>query len=194
MTLINRVMKSSHVRQLIYIALYPPPPAVNDDEDFRPDLGSPSKLASRQHRHSVGPTPADSEAASSLLMAFAYTNTPRALMRALPSYSASVPGRDQDDENHDSFIAREATRIKNAKSCWEILKSDFVKRSNGDPATPRIKKRHHRRKTGDDDDAEFENVVEEASIVAPTAWSVLDWLLAVFEKEESLTAANGERE
>ena len=187
---------SAHVRQLLYIALYTPPPAVNDDEDFRPDLGSPSKLASRHHRNLVGPSPTDAEAANSLLMAFAYTNTPKALMRALPNPSRDS-GLEQDDDNLDSFVARESVCIKNAKSCWEILRHDFVQRQSATySATPRAKSKRHRRRVSEDDDHPglADLPMDDQSTVSETAWPVLNWLMTVFEQEEAMTEATGERE
>ena len=78
----------SHIRQLLYIALYPPLPlpAASDErkeagkDTFEPP--TPSKLAAKQIQKSpLIPSAKATEAALRLLVSFAITNSPRALGR-----------------------------------------------------------------------------------------------------------------
>jgi hypothetical protein len=119
------------------------------------------------------------------------------LLRALPAYrdpndADDVPP-DFDPElpsDVDSFVASEAIRLKNCKNCWNILKSGFIKSlADGSftvPGSPR------KRRRGNATAADFSPANEEDTslVVGENAWPILDWLLVLFEKDESMTEAS----
>ena len=86
-------LNRSHIRQLLYLALYPPAPSFQNDGDTKngKDAGlpsSPSKLHAKHQNSIMIPTPPATNAAQDLLMSFSRTNTPESLFRALPRYSS----------------------------------------------------------------------------------------------------------
>ncbi|KAK7687062.1 hypothetical protein QCA50_009562 [Cerrena zonata] len=191
-----------HVRQLVYLALYPPsiPPPEGEVPKNGFELGvpsSPSKLGARHHRSILIPTVPTTIAAQDILMAFAETNSPESLFRALPSYSLSgsessfgdvqtIP--EGDDYDEDSPIARQSRRIKEAKNCWEILKDGFIQPKIDLPVSPRIKGRSRRRIDEDEFDIPLP---EHLQIVAAHAWPVLHWIVTILEKDEDVTEREG---
>ncbi|KAI1794147.1 hypothetical protein LXA43DRAFT_1179725 [Ganoderma leucocontextum] len=186
-----------HIRQLLYIALYPPPSLEDqiEEEVIKLELGSPSKLLFRRHKSSLAPSPKAAAAAQDLLMKFARTNTPESLVCALPSYPDSPNANPNDATgSEDSHIAREALRIRNARCCWEIIREGFIPRGNGDVmASPRKPKGRRSRKVQDDDDEGWEG--EDTAAPAPVsdhAWSVLGWILTLFENNEAAMERNGQ--
>ncbi|OSD06893.1 hypothetical protein PYCCODRAFT_1474296 [Trametes coccinea BRFM310] len=176
-----------HIRQLIYIALYPPPSSDDEleEEAMKLEPGSPSKALSRRNKSTTVPSPRASAAARDLLMKFARTNSPASLARALPGYSenpdAAAPAK-YDIE--DSWIAHEALRIQRVKCCWEILKEGFIVRE-GVQSFPSPRKPRNRRATRsskyEEDGLDDE---ETPAPVSGQAWGVLDWLLIIFERDE----------
>ncbi|PCH43766.1 hypothetical protein WOLCODRAFT_144682 [Wolfiporia cocos MD-104 SS10] len=197
-----------HIRQLLYMALYPPPPEEgtrrNETDDATILLGSPSKPLSFHQRAAHIPPRAASAGALALLNAFAHTNTPRALLRALPSYpgpslaqDAHADGADADDAD-DSFIARRAARIRTAKDCWALLRAGFVPRDADAAALPR-KRGVRRPRAADELPVYAANGLpantadaDAPAPVGPCAWPVLDWMLSLFEKDERATARDGQ--
>ena len=184
----------SHVRQLLYIALYPPSPIWTSHKSSQE---SPSKLSSRHAYSALLPSPTASELAKRTLRVLADVNSPASLLRALPAY----PDPNDVDDTHpdfdrelpsdvDSFVASEAIRLRNSKNCWNILKSGFIKSlANGSstvPGSPR------KRRRGNTTAADFSPVMEEETslVVGENAWPILDWLLVLFEKDESMTEAS----
>ena len=184
----------SHVRQLLYIALYPPSPIWTSHKSSQE---SPSKLSSRHAYSALLPSPTASELAKRTLRVLADVNSPASLLCALPAY----PDPNDADDTHpdfdpelpsdvDSFVASEAIRLRNCKNCWNILKSGFIKSlANGSstvPGSPR------KRRRGNTTAADFSPVMEEETslVVGENAWPILDWLLVLFEKDESMTEAS----
>lgn len=147
------------------------------------------------------PTPATAEAAVRLLMGYARTNAPASLARALPHYGVSdlrglpisLPVLEATDDDNDSEIDKYARRVRDAKNCWEILREGFVKPAGqgGDVAAPRTRTSRHGQRTDESDGEDSPSDVP--APVAPHAWPVLDWLLAVFEKDEAATASHDQR-
>jgi hypothetical protein len=189
-----RAPVSSHVRQLLYIALYPPTPGPAST-NHKSTQESPSKLSSRHAYSTLLPSPTSSELAKRTLRVLADVNSPASLLRALPAYPDPSDADDAslfidpDPElpsDMDSFVASEAVRFRNCKNCWNILKSGFIKSladSSAVPGSPRKRRRGNTKAT------EYGPVDEEDSslVVCENAWPVLDWLLALFEKDESIT-------
>ncbi|EPQ57527.1 hypothetical protein GLOTRDRAFT_58955 [Gloeophyllum trabeum ATCC 11539] len=186
----------SHIRQLLYIALYPPPD--RESEGLKAVYASPSKIApAKQKKSALVPTLTASEAARQCLTSFAATNTPASILRALPSYPGpeepvADEAHDIGDEDEDSFISREATNIKQCKNCWAVLREGFINCSNNE-SSARDKSTRRRKSTwdgGSDKDSEILDP-EAPAMVGPQSWPVLDWLLDVFEKDERLTENSG---
>ncbi|EJF65301.1 hypothetical protein DICSQDRAFT_166348 [Dichomitus squalens LYAD-421 SS1] len=182
----------AHIRQLLYIALYPEPSLEDqiEEEAMKLEPGSPSKTLSRRHKSSLAPSPKVTAAAQDLLMKFARTNTPGSLACALPAYpdNADAPAGNGAGLE-DSHIAREALRVRNARCCWEIIREGFIQRGNGDVmASPRKTKGRRSTRMQDEDDevGEWENGAAPAP-VSDHAWSVLDWILTLFESDEAAT-------
>lgn len=192
----------AHIRNAVYIALFPPPSAEDDHDASRMDSipASPSKYAARHQRSSCLPTPAASEAAQRLLKAYARTNKPESLLRALPNYGLSdIPGLKDAVSSHfsneddgDSEMNLFSRRVKDAKNCWEILREGYVRRDSPgtDSAVSHLRrsKRGQRNAWSDDED-------ESSDMPAPVgehAWPVLEWLLEIFEKDEEDVAARGQ--
>lgn len=193
---------------MLYIALYPPlpPPAADDERKERGkdtfDPSTPSKAAAKQVQKSpLIPSVKATEAALRLLTSFTLTNSPGALGRALPEnvsvsdWLAKVRKNDEDPEE-DSYIAREAMCIHEAKHVWAILKEGMIQRKVVAPITPKGKGKKRRR----DYEHHFEDKSPDTEGTAPqvvvseNAWPVLDWLLAVLEKDELLGEKAGLRE
>jgi hypothetical protein len=82
----------------------------------------------------------------------------------------------------DSVLAKQASSIKNAKNCWELLEAGFVFR-NHIVLSPKGKSKLRR-------DLSFgealfpESQSGGAGNVADEAWPFLDWLVSLFEKDE----------
>ncbi|KAI0358469.1 hypothetical protein OH77DRAFT_1420857 [Trametes cingulata] len=186
-----------HIRQLIYIALYPPP-SIDDEveeEVLKLGPGSPSKLLSRRQKTSVAPSPRASAAAYDVLMKYARTNTPASLACALPSYpeNANVPPVN-GSRTEDSYIAHEALRIERARCCWEILKEGFVRRDGGEAISSPRKPRARRttRSRDDDDDGWGGEDSESPAPVSEHAWGVLRWIITLFERDEAEVEQGGQ--
>ncbi|KAH9992651.1 hypothetical protein BJV77DRAFT_944958 [Russula vinacea] len=179
----------SHIRQLLYIALYPPSPTTNP----KTSQESPTKLSSRHAYSSLFPSPTASELAKRTLRVLADINSPTSLLRALPAYrdpnDADGGPPDFDPElpsDVDSFVASEAIRLKNCKNCWNILKFGFIK-SLADGSSTSSKAA-----AGYCSAADLSHANEEDTslVVGENAWPILDWLLVLFEKDESMTEAS----
>lgn len=199
-------LNRSHIRQLLYLALYPPAPSFQNDGDTKNGkdaglLSSPSKLHAKHQNSIMIPTPPATNAAQDLLMSFSRTNTPESLFRALPSYVSS--GTDntfgdtqqnisEGDEYEDSTLARQSRRIKEARNCWEILKDGFIQPKVDLPTSPRPRRRKTRH-NDDDDESDIDIPdMNELHIVAAHAWPVLHWIVSVLEKDEDVTEGNGQ--
>lgn len=160
--------------------------------NFEP--GSPSKVA-RQQKYTTLPSPTATIAAQRLLSSFVSTNSPGALSQALPNCSTSGEANStwSDDEDEDSFIAREALAIKRAKNCWTILKEGFIQRKKlTTVATPRGKGK--KRKDTWEDDAGSNDCSLTPAVVSDVAWPVLEWLIRIFERDEISVQSSGLRE
>ncbi|KDQ21408.1 hypothetical protein BOTBODRAFT_201950 [Botryobasidium botryosum FD-172 SS1] len=180
----------SHVRQLIYIALYPPPLENAQTPD---DLtsGSPKKLNIQRQKTHLLPTPESSVNALSLLCALLHTNSPAALAKGLPSYVTSKGGvrfsgvREEQDDREDAFIGKQSADIRQAKDCWAILADGFVKRSDSEDVAEQPPTEDEM----DVDEEEDENTARR--VVGKHAWGVLEWLVGLFELDEKVAESKG---
>jgi hypothetical protein len=166
-----------HIRQLIYISLYPPPqPKRVERVDV---LLSPRKAHIQRQKQDLWPRPGSRPLAIALLNAFIRTNSPECLTRGLPYYSYIDndgvkdvdPFRQEkllnEPEDH-SPMRNELSKMQSLKDCWGLLMGGLVKR-----------KKLERSQLVDEEPMEPEN-----AIVGRYAWPVLEWLVQVFEKEE----------
>lgn len=186
----------SLVRQLLYIALYPPPPSLDHVEERDLNLASPSKGSPAKTKHQApkvtfAPSVNASEAAQRLLLSFVRTNTPTSLFQALPQPRRSNELPFEGDD-HDSVVAKESLCIKDAKHCWAILKEGFIPRIKISQPSLLLGKKKRGKLI-----AVTEEYVEENrsnSVFAPVAeyaWLVLQWLVELFQRDESLTSGDG---
>ena len=186
----------SHIRQLLYIALYPPPNSRTAAPKHRAAQESPSKISSRHAYSTLLPSPAASELAKRTLLVLADVNSPTSLLRALPAYPDPIDGNSAPSlvnpelpSDADSFVALEAVRFRDCKNCWNILKSAFIKSlsesTSFTPGSPRKRRRGESL-------VKYAHMDEEESslVVGENAWPVLGWLLFLFEKDELSTEAS----
>lgn len=190
------------IRQLLYIALYPPPFHTGDEQEqtqrpLSPAKGSPSKQKQLLPKISFAPTVTASGAAQKLLSSFLRTNSPDTLFRGLPKYAVATANECatrseavDKEYDQDSPIAREAMCLKHCKHCWAIVKEGFIQRGKFAPLPEERGKRQTKPTVGPADD-DSDNACNPApAVVAEHAWPVLDWLLRLFERDEILTEKN----
>ena len=128
-------------------------------------------------------------------MKFARSNKPISLACALPSYPKDPNLVDNHRvEEEDSFIAQQALRVQNTRCCWEILKEGFIQRGSGDlTSSPRKPTSRRYTRSHDDDDDGWEGAdCDSPAAVGDHAWSVLDWILTLFEKDEAAVERTGQ--
>ncbi|KAJ7282997.1 hypothetical protein C8J57DRAFT_1297234 [Mycena rebaudengoi] len=155
-----------HIGVLLFMALYSD---VGDTNVHFDPSSSPSKKAKKSH---LLPSLAATLAAQQLLVSFATTNSPDAVLAAL------LPNKDDEfDNDHESFIATESLCISRCRNCWQILGEGFFNRNQPIFSTPKGRGKV---------DVPFTDISisELRSPVGETAWPVLDWLLIIFEKDE----------
>ncbi len=133
-------------------------------------------------------------AAQRVLRAFAQTNTPESLFRALPSYTnpennAFSAYTDEDD----SDISKQSRCIRAAKNCWEVVKEGFIQRdvqvAVGTTHGRRRSRRgiDHRPFGSDEEDAETPDPIGQH------AWCVFETLLTLLEKDEAAREGKNQR-
>ncbi|KAF8332075.1 uncharacterized protein EI90DRAFT_921346 [Cantharellus anzutake] len=182
----------SHVRQLIYMALYPPPPPpspVTGQNAYE----SPRKAHAKRQRRFLVPSADASVGATALLTAFMHTNHPYSVFRAIPSYGTPSTGKkgikfkdvaDNDEtinrEMEDSPIGRDARALGQVKDCWGLLEPGLVK----------SKDRREAEESGSDGDRESDeltlgnNSKVAARVVGKHSWGMLEVLIEGFEEDE----------
>ncbi|KAH8119247.1 hypothetical protein DFH11DRAFT_1563786 [Phellopilus nigrolimitatus] len=193
----------SHVRELIYIALYPPPAKVvqknkGKKREYRPGISSPSKHhlqhTSRLNKQVYIPPPEASEASWQLLQNLATTtNMPESLLRAVPCYplselelvfaprsiSAEMFRCVDTGEDLDADIAKRAAALKDCKDCWNMLRADVVVRQDvpiqikGDPFC-------------DDPEDGFGENDSASMVIGKYSWRLLSWFIRLFEIDQAL--------
>ncbi|KAG2368110.1 hypothetical protein BDR07DRAFT_1391885 [Suillus spraguei] len=132
-----------------------------------------------------------SEAAQRLLLSFVRTNTPTSLFQALPQPRRSNESPFEGDD-HDSVVAKESLCIKDAKHCWAILREGFVPRIKiSQPSLIPGKKKRGKVITDAEEYAEENRSNSVLAPVAEYAWLVLQWLVELFQRDESLTSGDG---
>ncbi|KAK7005679.1 hypothetical protein R3P38DRAFT_2647270 [Favolaschia claudopus] len=161
----NLKPSAAHIRQLLFIALYSSRDS-GADKTLSEVTASPSKRPKKSH---LLPSPGATLASQQLLVSFAITNSPAAVIRALrpAGTDAAVEG------DNESLVATESMCISRCKNCWEILADGFLARNRPNP-----------KGKGKQNDSSFDLDVESQIPVGESAWPVLDWLLLIFERDE----------
>ncbi|KAH7909041.1 hypothetical protein BJ138DRAFT_276874 [Hygrophoropsis aurantiaca] len=190
----------SHVRQLLYIALYPPTPFANDQAregeqlPAPPTKGSPTKRKLQLPlKTNFAPSPDATKAAQSLLNSLVATNTPESIARALPKFSNTGhigPLATFSGSIEDSYIARESMCIADSKHSWGMLKAGFIQRTQSSSVSHSSRKRGKSSYDVEEEVFEVDNALAPSS-VAENAWPVLDCLIRLFEKDQELTGRSG---
>lgn len=150
-------------------------------------------------RYSPLPSQQAVDAARTLLFSFAATNPPASLLRALPSYPFNpdpsairgrVEGADVDFDGEDSVVARVASlSVKSATSVWSMLKPGFVRWDIAVAAEEKSKRQPAKAKQESYEDGE-----DPSAPVSEGAWSVLEWLILLFERDAEMNEKEGKRE
>lgn len=153
-------------------------------------------------RYSPLPSQQAIDAARTLLFAFAATNSPASLLRAFPSYPFNpdpsairgrVEGADVDFDGEDSIIARVASlSVKSAISVWSMLKPGFVRWDIG-VAEAEGKGKGTKRQPAKPKQEHLEDGEDLSAPVSEGAWSVLEWLISLFERDAEMTEKEGKR-
>ncbi|KAI0081225.1 hypothetical protein K474DRAFT_1703970 [Panus rudis PR-1116 ss-1] len=170
-----------HIRLLIYLALYPHSADQAPKNEPRRTPTNPNELEAKEQQV---PTPEASRAAHDALMAFAHTNAPASLFRALPSYVLEDKGHGiyaslDDGDNEDFDLGEASMRIKEARNVWEFLREGFIQLAP--PSRGGVR----------NESTLKESSPEQPMAVDNHAWEVLEWIVTVMEKDEILTEKTG---
>lgn len=158
------------------------------------DSVSPSKTKRGNQAPKVTfvPTANASAAAQRLLLSFVRTNTPASLFQALPQPRVNSCNESPfESDDHDSVVAKESLCIKDAKHCWAILKEGFVQRIKIPSPSLLAGKRKRGKVVTSAEEYPEENLGN--TVLAPVAdhaWLVLQWLVELFQRDESLTSGD----
>lgn len=154
--------------------------------DLPDTISSPHRI--RPPKDDVWPKPSAREKALALLRSYVNINSPSSLMRAFPFYryvnedgihdvdpfSNESPNEKFHEDN--TPIRHEVHKFQSLKDCWECLKDGFVRRKQQDQVS-----RSRKQPTPTDID-----VKDEPTLVGPHAWSILEWFILIFEKDQEL--------
>ncbi|KAJ7497542.1 hypothetical protein FB451DRAFT_236576 [Mycena latifolia] len=166
----NLKPSASHIRQLLFMALYSATDRGHERTRVDP-TASPSK---RQKKSHLLPSLAATLASQQLLISFATTNSPAAVIRPLR------PSDPEPEDDNECFVATESMCISRCKNCWQILVEGFLDRNQPIFLTPKGK---GKRRDADVSLTDL-SISEVRAPVGETAWPVLDWLLLLFERDE----------
>ncbi|PPQ84602.1 hypothetical protein CVT25_015805 [Psilocybe cyanescens] len=147
-------------------------------------LQSPRKMM-KQSKSSVLLSPHAVVAAHRLLHAFIRTNGPAALADAIPYYPQSKHVQPCEYDYIDSPIHTQAVALKNARSVWDVLQSDFiVKTYRATHATQKARPKQPRASAlGKDASFTDWSAQEDIQVVGEHSWHTLDWFVALFEAD-----------
>lgn len=140
-----------HIRILLYLSLYPT--GISSHPGLNPTASAvpPSPSKKERQRRNLIPTQAASEKAATVLQSLALTNSPKFVTRGLPAYGKRFldnvwhfdtvpPGfppppssdiRERGPTDDVNVIAREATRIAEARDVWSFLVQGFIRKMDG---------------------------------------------------------------
>lgn len=151
---LKAITSSHHIRQILYLSLYPVEPSIKEAQKSKKSSGNAL----------VPPSPEAVSAALDLLNSFLIALPASVILKALPSYDSRIDYRPSPSDHY--ALASAATAICSAQNCWELLKPGFLKplgaaRTNNISSVPPS---------------------SVPVPVAENAWPVLEWLVAVFER------------
>lgn len=149
----STIPSSHHIRQILYLSLYPVEPFIKESQKTKKSSGNAF----------VPPSPEAVTAALDLLNSFLITLPASVILDALPSYDSRIDYRPGLSDHY--ALASAATAICSAQNCWELLKPGFLQ-----PLESR--RTNHN----------FFVPPSSSSPVAESAWPILEWLVAVFER------------
>lgn len=130
------------------------------------------------------PSATATDAALRILRAFALTNSPDALMRALPHFDADF---NNALPTEDSYLTQAAQRITEVRCCWDLLKGGFIKRKDAS----KTHEGRSRIRSKDVEDDTLDTFDGNTGAVGAHAWPILEWYIDLFEKDEHLRARCG---
>lgn len=145
----------AHIRQLLYLALYPHSAKVNETKK------STTKRRGRTVHDVQEVAPPETrviELAIDTLHHILRTNSVQDVLAVIPSYETTF-----DVDNRDftgNPLAYHATCVAQAKHCWEIFSPNFIRPESREPVSS-----------------------SEFSPVADHAWPVVEWFVDAFERD-----------
>ena len=146
------ITSSHHVRQILYLSLYPVDLFIKEAQKSKKSSGNAIVPPSREAV----------SAALDLLNSFLITLPTSVMLKALPSYDSRIDYCPGPSDHY--ALASAATSICSAQNCWEFLRPGFLQPLGA--ARTSI----------------FFSVPPSSVPVAENAWPVLEWLVAVFER------------
>lgn len=158
-------------------------------------LQSPRKIV-KQSKSALVLSPQTVLASQNLLFAFISTNSPQDIATALPSYpdtevrrqvSIGGEGAQFAFDYLDSPIYNQSAAIRNARSVWELLKEGYINRAMQVFGTPKVRKGTSMRSLGRDVSFNMNMEMGETKVVGEDSWFLLEWLVALFEKDAEVT-------
>jgi hypothetical protein len=173
------------MRQIIYLALYPPAPSHMPTVDLE---ASPTKILRQAKRTQAFILPSISITAQRLLVSFALTNLPSSVFRAVPKHTTSPLAQSEHLEEMQSTVSKESAEcMSNAKDAWSLLRPGFVRPMNPDSTFSKAKSSKVKTHAHDEFDSDEDDIEDPERAVAKYAWPVLEWMMIVLEKDERLT-------
>jgi len=171
-------------------------------------LQSPRKII-KQTKSALVLSSAAIISAQRLLFFFINTNSPSDLAAALPYYPEDSQRRvggasvHFDIEYVDSPIYNQAQALLSARSCWEVMREGYVKKTMQTFGTPKTRGKAKQgglkaRSSGLGKDVSFEwrdgedGSEQEIKVVGGDSWFFLEWLVALFEKDAEMTENLGQ--
>ncbi|KAH9485072.1 hypothetical protein JR316_0001978 [Psilocybe cubensis] len=150
---------------------------------------SPRKMM-RHHKSDIVLHPSAVRAAHRLLRAFVRTNPAAAFAPALPFYPESKVPQLASFEYIDSPIHPQAIALKNARSVWDVLRSDWiVKTYRASLAAEQKAMAKQRRSSTIARESSFAGsftdwtVEDDSLVVGDNAWHTLEWFVDLFEAD-----------
>jgi hypothetical protein len=184
-----------HILHLIFISLHPIQGSQLNEEEAHLDpkallMQSPRKMI-KHSKTSLTLSASAVIAAQQLLMSLVATNSPQYIGIALPCYPETKNEPPMEFPFGESLIFNQAVAIKHSKNCWEILKSSFKARTTH-LLTPKAKGKQSSRLRFVEPSYN-DNDTGDIQIVSDDSWFILEWLIALFEKDADTTEEQGQR-
>lgn len=166
-------------------------------------LQSPRKIV-KQSKSALVLSPDTIVASQRLLYAFISTNSPSDIATALPHYPDNEIRRQVNVEGEggahfgfdylDSPVYNQAAAIRNSRSVWDILKEGYSNRAMQIFGTPKARSKGKSlkgRSLGRESSFNVKTEIEELNVVGKDSWFLLEWLVALYEKDALLAQSEG---